>query len=108
MELHIKDRLYFPQLLPQQNSFMEYAMKKNILKKVGLTKEDQEKFEIKEIPEEQRIIWNVEKDAAQPLSVDFSQEEIEYLKKGCENLSEQVLPDDFWGLVERIYDSVGK
>jgi len=47
MELHVKDRLYFPQLLLQQNTFMEYAMKRAIMKKVGLTAEDQEKFEIK-------------------------------------------------------------
>lgn len=104
MELHIKDRLYFPQLLPQQNTFMEFAMKRDILKKVGLTKEDQEKFEIKEYPEDQRIVWNVEKDMAQPLTVDFSDAELEYIKRGCEVLSEQTLPDDFWVLVERIYN----
>ena len=26
MELHIKDRIYIPQLLPAQNSFMEYML----------------------------------------------------------------------------------
>ena len=108
MELHIKDRLFFPQLLPQQNNFMEYAMKRNILKKVGLTKEDQEKFEITENPQAQQITWNIEMDKAQPLSVDFTAEELEYIKKGCEALAEQPAPDDFWALVERIYNSIPK
>ena len=108
MELHIKDRLYFPQLLPQQNTFMEYAVKRSILKKVGLTAEDQENFEIREAPEGKGIVWNYEKDMAQFLTVDFTAEEFEYIKRGCEALSEQPGPDDFWALVERIYDAIPK
>lgn len=33
MELYIKDRIYFPQLLPQQGNFMEFNMKREILKR---------------------------------------------------------------------------
>lgn len=108
MELRIKDRLYFPQILPQQNTFMEFAMKREILKKVAITEEDRERFEIEEKPDEQRIVWNIEKDFAQPLEVDFSDAELEYLKKGCEKMSDKTLPDDFWNLVERIYDALNK
>lgn len=108
MELHVKDRLYFPQLLPQQNTFMEYAMKRGILKKVGLTAEDQEKFEIKEKEDGKGIVWNIEKDIAQPLTVEFTTDELEYIKKGCEALSEQPCPDEFWALVERIYNAIPK
>ncbi len=108
MELHIKDRMYFPQLLPQQNTFMEYAMKRQILKKVGLTKEDQESFSIIEDKENNQIRWDIEKDMAQPLTVDFTKDELDYIKKGCEALSEQPCPDDFWNLVERIYNSEPK
>ena len=104
MELHIKDRLYFPQLLPATNTFMDYTVKRSIMKKVGLTPEDQDKFEIKENKDAQQINWNIEKDIAQPLTVEFSKEEKEYIKKGCEAISEQTLPDDFWALVERIYN----
>ncbi len=108
MELHIKDRMFFPQLLPQQNTFMEYAMKREILKKVGLTKEDQEKFDIVEDRENNQIKWNIEKDIAQPLTVDFTAQELEYIKKGCEAQSDKPCPDDFWGLVERIYNTEAK
>ena len=96
MELHVKDRLYFPQLLPQQNTFMEYAMKRGILKKVGLTAADQEKYEIKENEDGKGIVWNIEKDIAQPLTVEF------------EAIAEQPCSDDFWALVERIYNAIPK
>lgn len=103
MELHVKDRLYFSQLLPQHNTFMEYAMKRELMKKVGLTVEDQERFEIKENGDGNSIVWNVEKDKAQPLTIEFTADELAYIKKGCEALAEQPCPDDFWALVERIY-----
>lgn len=106
MELHVKDRLYFPQLLPQQNSFMEYALKRGIMKKVGLTAADQEKYEIKENEDGKGIVWNIEKDIAQPLTVEFTPDELEYIKKGCEAIAEQPCPDDFWALVERIYNAI--
>ena len=92
MELHVKDRLYFPQLLPQQNTFMEYAMKRAIMKKVGLTAEDQEKFEINENEH----------------AIEFTPDELEYIKKGCEAIAEQPCSDDFWALVERIYNAIPK
>lgn len=34
MDLHIKDRLLLPSLLPERGSFMEYNLKKAILKKL--------------------------------------------------------------------------
>lgn len=108
MELHVKDRLYFPQLLPQQNTFMEYAVKRSIMKKIGLTADDQKTFEIKENEGGNGITWNIDKDMAQPLAVDFTKEEFDYIKKGCEALAEQPGPDDFWALVERIYDAIPK
>ena len=108
MELHVKDRLYFPQLLPQQNTFMEYAMKRGILKKVGLTAADQEKYEIKENEDGKGIVWNIEKDIAQPLTVEFTPDELAYIQKSCEAIAEHPCPDEFWGLVERIYNAIPK
>lgn len=108
MELHIKDRLYIPQILPAQGNFMEFAMKREILKKVGLTKEDQEKYEIKEMPDEGKIVWNTDIDRNEPLAVDFTQAELEYIQKGCEALADKAMPDDFWLTVEKIYNAIQK
>ena len=105
MELHIKDRIYIPQLLPQSNNFMGFNLKREIIKKVALTVDDKENYSIEEDKENNRVVWNVEKDREQPLVVDFTKDEIEYLKAACEKLAEAPYPDDFWMTVEKIYDA---
>lgn len=105
MELHIKDRIYIPQILPEQNNFMEYNLKREIIGKVALTEADKEKYSIEEKKEEGRITWNSTLDAEQPLVVEFSKQELEYLKKSCESLSTSLYPDDFWLTVEKIYNT---
>lgn len=105
MELHIKDRIYIPQLLPQSNNFMGFNLKREIIKKVALTVDDKETYSIEEDKENNRVVWNVEKDREQPLVVDFTKDEIEYLKAACEKLAEAPYPDDFWITVEKIYDA---
>ena len=107
MELHIKDRIYIPQLLPQQGKFMEFNLKRGIMKKVAITDEDRQEYNIQEDKEHNRITWDSNKDFAQPLVVDFSNDELALLRKGCEEFTEKdtPAPDDFWELVEKIYDA---
>lgn len=107
MELHIKDRIYFPQLLPQQGNFMEFNLKRSIIKKVALSEEERKDFNIQEDKENQRITWDSEKDNSLPLTVEFTKEEMALLRKGCEQFTEKEAPapDDFWALVEKIYDA---
>lgn len=54
-----------------------------------------------------RITWDSEKDLANPLEVNFTPQEMEYLRKGCEQYteSEAPAPDDFWALVEKVYNA---
>ena len=101
MELHIKDRIYIPQLLPAQNSFMEYNLKREIIKKVALTETDKEEYAIVEDAQAGKVTWDSKKDMEQPLVVDFSKQEIDYLKKSCEALAEAAHPDDLWATVRR-------
>ena len=77
MELYIKDRIYIPQILPAQNSFMEYSMKREIINKVSLTEKDKEEFSIVEDSQAGKITWDSQKDFSQPLVVDFTAQEIE-------------------------------
>ena len=107
MELHIKDRIYIPQLLPQQSKFMEFNLKRGIMKKVAITDEDRQEYNIQEDKEHNRVTWDSNKDFAQPLVVDFSNDELALLRKGCEEFTEKDTPalDDFWELVEKIYDA---
>lgn len=109
MELHIKERIYIPQLLPQQTAtFIDFNTKREILKKVTITEADKEKYEITQDEKEHKIVWNAQKDADEPLIVDFTDGEIGLLKKACEDLPATAYPDDFWLVVEKIYDAANK
>jgi hypothetical protein len=92
-------------MLPGQGTFVEFSLKRGILKKIAVTEKDKTDYSIKERPEDGKIEWDARKDAKSPLTVEFSGEELEYLKKSCENLVEKDYPDDFWITVEKIYDA---
>ena len=104
MDLHIKDRIYIPQILPQQNNLKEFYLKRSVFEKVAITEEDRKNYNIQEDKENGRITWDVEKDKT-PLTVSFSEDEINYLKGACEKLVDMNYPDDFWNVVEKIYDA---
>jgi hypothetical protein len=104
MELYIKDRIYIPQLLPQQNTFMEYNLKRDIINKVAITDKDKEEYSIKEDAEGGKITWDSKKDIQVPAVIEFTKQEIDFLKKSCEALGETAYPDDLWVTVEKIYN----
>lgn len=104
MELLIKDRLYIPAFLPKEGNFRNFNSKKSILSKIEITREEREAVGLKENQETKRIEWDVEKDT--PLVVEFSAEEMQYLKTSCEQISDQSLPDDMWQTVEKLYDAI--
>lgn len=106
MELHIKDRLYFPQILPQKGSFLEFNMKKEILNRIAITEEERKKFNIQENEETHTITWNPELDKENPITVEFSKQELEYITKGIESISSSAYPDDFWAFIEKVYDAI--
>ena len=108
MELYIKERFYIPQMLPQQNTFMEFGLKRSILNKVEITEKDKKEYNIQEDQENNRITWDYKKDKECPLVVEFTEEETKFLKKSCEKLSEVNYPDDFWVVVEKIYNAANK
>lgn len=103
MELQIKDRLYLPALLPKEGNFKDFNTKKEILRKIEISEKERTEVELRENPETGRIEWNIEKDT--PLSVCFSAEEMEYLQRACEKISDENLPDDMWSSVEKIYNA---
>ena len=85
---------------------MEFNLKKSIINKVAITDEDRERFHIATDQQKGVITWDSEKDMAEPLEVSFTTEELEFLKKSCENLTEKENTDDFWTVVEKIYNSL--
>ena len=104
MDLHIKDRLLIPSIFPERGNFMDFNLKKSIARKIAISEQDRKDYEIVEKKEEKRIEWNVQKDAETPLVVEFSKEELDYMRRSCEAIAEQQMPDEMWGVVERIYN----
>lgn len=108
MELNIIDRIYIPSILPQENTFMDFTLKRGIISKVVLTDEDVEKYSIKEDTENRRTTWDIEADRNNPLTVDFSRAELDYLKGACEKMADKPAPDNLWATVEKIYAAAAK
>lgn len=103
MELSIKDRLYIPAILPKEGNFKDFNNKKEILHKIEISTGEREKVALHENKETGRIEWETEKEV--PLIVEFSEAETEYLKRACEKISDENLPDDMWNTVTKLYDS---
>ena len=104
MELTIKDRLYLPSFLPARGNFKEFNLKKDILRKIAISDDERQEINLRENAEDKRIEWDVEKE--RPLLVEFSKEEMDYLKKACERISDEELPDDMWATVETVYNEI--
>ena len=102
MELSIKNRLYLPTFLPAKGNFKDFNLKKEILRKIAISEEERKEINFRENQEDNRLEWDVEKET--PLIVDFSKDEMEYLRRACEKISDEELPDDMWATVEKIYD----
>lgn len=105
MEIYIKDRLYIPQIISQPGNFSEFNLKRSIKQKIAITDEDRETYSIVANDENKSIEWDIKKDMSTPLVVEFTKEEITYIKKSCESLIDTVYPDDFWLTVEKIYNT---
>ncbi len=108
MKLNIKDRIYIPQLLPVKNSFMGFNLKSSIINKVLITEADRKDYSIVEDPEHGKVTWDSQKDLEQPLDVDFTPQELNYLKEACEALKDAAYPDDLWLIVEKIYNAANE
>ncbi|GAK36552.1 MULTISPECIES: hypothetical protein [Bacteroides] len=104
MELSIKDRLYIPAFLPKEGNFKQFNLKKEILKKIEISDTERDEVNLRENEETKRIEWDIEKET--PLHVDFSTDEMEYLKMICEKVSDEQFPDDMWISISKIYDSI--
>lgn len=65
---------------------MEYNLKREIIKKVALTEKDKDEYAIVEDQQAGKVTWDSKKDMEQPLVVEFSKQEIDYLKKSWKPL----------------------
>ena len=104
MELSVKDRFTCRPFCRHGATSRTSTSKKEILRKIAIPDEERKAIGLHENAEDKRIEWDVEKE--KPLAVEFSGDEMEYLRKACERISDEELPDDMWATVSRIYDFI--
>lgn len=104
MELVIKDRLYIPALLPKEGNFRQFNIKKDLLRKIEITEDERKSIALKENQDTKRIEWDIDKEI--PLIIEFTSEEMGYLKQSFEKISDEQLPDDMWAVVEKVYNAI--
>ncbi len=85
MKLTIKDRMLISQLYPKEGNLISQILVKDISKKVKITQEDIDKYEIKS--DKGSINWNLKKE--KEIEVDFTDKEIELLKEQVEKLDKE-------------------
>lgn len=104
-KLLIKERLYLMNVLPQQNSLVEYQLKKSIIQKVEITDEDKALVDFKQ-ESESNVTWDAKKDADNPKEFEFTDQECQYVRKAIEALSDGEHPDEYWIMVMMLYDKL--
>lgn len=104
-KLLIKERLYLMNVLPQQNSLIEYQLKKSIIQKVEITDEDKALVDFKQ-ENERNVTWDAKKDMDNPKEFEFTDQECQYVRKAIEALSDGEHPDEYWIVVMLLYDKL--
>ena len=103
MQLSIKERIIFPQLLPQQGNRLTMKALKTIEEKVDFSAEELEEYEIKPT-ESGNITYN---DADKRFDIDLSQAELRIVKEHYLKLdSEENLNTHTYALGERILEEI--
>lgn len=99
IKIGIKDRIVLPHSLPKDASILDQIIKQSIIDETKITVKDIEKYKIKN-GEDGNISW--EKDVK--VEYDFSEKQIEYLKKVINDPSNiiqaEFLPQFFRELVD--------
>lgn len=103
MKLFIKDRVYIQKVLPKTNTFLDYNIKAGIINKVKIGESDKDKYGLHVDNKDNALRWDSAKDLANPIDVTFTSQELDYIKKACENTATQLHDDDFWMTVDKIY-----
>ncbi len=102
----MKERLYLMNILPNQNSLVDYQLKKSIIKKVEVTDEDRDLIDFK-TEDDKNYTWDAEKDMANQREFDFTDQERLYVRNAIERLSDGEHPDEYWIIVMLLYDKLG-
>lgn len=104
MKLNLSTRLTILTNLPEQGSLVDQINKRHIKEMFNVSAEDMEFYGIKEGPNGS-IVWDAAKDAEKPMEVEFTEEQLKYMKKVCTMLDEQEkITEPLIDFVQEIYE----
>jgi hypothetical protein len=104
VKLHLKERIYLGNILPGENSLVDYQLKKAIIEKVTITEEEKKEFDFVVREDGTGADWNGQKDFENGKIFNFTDAEAEYIMKGVQAASEGTHPDDYWLTISLLYD----
>jgi hypothetical protein len=105
LSLGIKDRLTIPTFFPERSNFVDQILKEDIAAKIRITQEDVAEIELRITEPDkdgrQFMSWTKEKEIEK--EVEFTQAEINYLKKQVDHLDKtENLADDMMAVAKSI------
>jgi hypothetical protein len=106
VKLHLKERFYLGNILPQENSLVDFQLKKRITEKIQVSDEEKNELGFKVNDEDNSATWDAMKDFENPKEIEFSDDERGYIRKAIEAGSGSVHPDEYWVIVGTIYDKM--
>lgn len=106
VKLHVKERLYLMNILPQENSLVNYQLKKGLIQKIEVSEKEKEELSFQVNEKTKDITWDAQKDFENPTEFDFNDQERQYVRDAIEKLSDGSHPDEFWLIVTNVYDKM--
>ena len=86
MELTLKDRIILTTIFPKETSFEKMIIKRDIMKKIDITPEEVEKYEI--VSSEKGVTWKIEGNTT-TIEVELSESEVNFIATILKELSAQ-------------------
>lgn len=108
VSLHLKERFYLGNILPQENSLVDFQLKKRIVERIQVTDDEKNDIGFKVNEQDGSATWDARKDFENPREFEFSDDEVKYIRSSIEKLSDGTHPDEYWITVGTIYDKMNK
>lgn len=106
-KFHIKERLYLMNVLPKENSLVDYQLKKGLIKKLEITDSDKELYGFSVEDGGGSIKWDPKKDFENPAEFELSDQERDYARNAVESASDGTHNDEYWMVLTGIYEKLG-
>ncbi len=106
VSLHVKERIYLMNVMPQENSLVNFQLKKELMNKLEISDEEKTKLKFSVNEKENNVTWDPEIDMANPVEIEFNDQETAYMREAIEKLSDGAHPDEFWLIITTIYDKL--